>query len=79
MNSQNSAELFETIGGPIAGALWSRSSFTRRIWRSISANRNAASPAWLPEFRDGRFYQRPTWMNAPRGPDVSPELRCILS
>lgn len=115
MNSQNSAELFETIGDPIAGALWSGSPFTSRIWRSITANRNAGSPAWLPTFRDGRFvrfmnqngptvapdtpwgpmrvvflqyasdpitffdhryaYQRPTWMNAPRGPDVSPELR----
>lgn len=115
MNSQNSAELFETIGDPIAGALWSGSPFTSRIWRSITANRNAGSPAWLPEFRDGRFvrfmnqngptvapdapwgpmrvvflqyasdpivffdhryaYQRPVWMNAPRGPDVSPELR----
>ncbi|MET4045671.1 alpha/beta-hydrolase family protein [Bradyrhizobium sp. RT6a] len=115
MNSQDSAELFETIGDPIAGALWSGSPFTSRIWRSITANRNAASPAWLPEFRDGRFvrfmnqngptvapstpwgpmrvvflqyasdpivffdyhyaYQRPTWINAPRGPDVSAELR----
>lgn len=115
MNSQNSAELLETIGDPIAGALWSGSPFTSRIWRSITANRNAGSPAWLPEFRDGRFvrfmnqkgptvvpdapwgpmrvvflqyasdpivffdhryaYQRPVWMKAPRGPDVSPELR----
>jgi uncharacterized membrane protein len=115
MNSEKSAELFETIGDPIAGALWSGPPFESRIWRSITENRNAGSPAWLPEFRDGRFvrfmnqngptvpadapwgpmrvvylqyasdpivffdyrdaYQRPAWMNAPRGPDVSPDLR----
>jgi uncharacterized membrane protein len=115
MNSEQSAELFETIGDPIAGALWSGPPFASRIWRSITENRNEGSPAWLPEFRDGRFvrfmnqngptvprdapwgpirvvylqyasdpivlfdyrdaYQRPAWMRAPRGPDVSPELR----
>ncbi|QAU50329.1 hypothetical protein EAS56_12205 [Bradyrhizobium guangzhouense] len=115
MNSERSAELFETIGDPIAGALWSGAPFASRIWRSITDNRNPGSPAWLPEFRDSRFvrfmnqngstvppetpwgpmrvvylqyasdaitffayrdaYQAPAWMNAPRGPDVSPELR----
>jgi uncharacterized membrane protein len=115
LNSQKSAELFETIGDPIAGALWSGPPFASSIWRSITANRNEGSPAWLPEFRDGRFvrfmnqsgptvpanapwgpmrvvylqyasdavtffdyrdaYRRPDWMNAPRGPDVSPNLR----
>jgi uncharacterized membrane protein len=115
MNSEKSAELFETIGDPIAGALWSGAPFESRIWRSITDNRNRGTPAWLPEFRDGRFvrfmnqngptvpadapwgpmrvvylqyasdaitffayrdaYQAPAWMNAPRGPDVSPELR----
>jgi uncharacterized membrane protein len=115
LNSQKSAELFETIGDPIAGALWSGPPFESRVWRSITANRNQGSPEWRPEFRDGRFvrfmnqtgftvpadapwgpmrvvylqyasdaitffdyrdaYRRPAWMNAPRGPDVSPELR----
>lgn len=115
LNSEKSAELFETIGDPIAGALWSGAPFESRIWRSITDNRNPGSPAWLPEFRDGRFvrfmnqngptvpadapwgpmrvvylqyasdaitffayrdaYHPPAWMNAPRGPDVSPELR----
>lgn len=115
MNSEKSAELFETIGDPIAGALWSGAPFESRIWRSITANRNPGTPAWLPEFRDGRFvrfmnqngptvpadapwgpmrvvylqyasdaitffayrdaYRSPDWMTAPRGPDVSPELR----
>lgn len=115
MNSEKSAELFETIGDPIAGALWSGAPFESRIWRSITDNRNPGSPAWLPNFRDGRFvrfmnqngptvppdtpwgpmrvvylqyasdaitffdygdaYQAPAWMDAPRGPDVSTELR----
>ena len=115
MNSEKSAELFETIADPIAGALWSGPPFESRFWRSITANRNKGSPAWLPEFRDGRFvrfmnqdgptvprdapwgpmrvvylqyasdaivlfdyhdaYRQPAWMYAPRGPDVSPELR----
>lgn len=115
LNSEKSAELFEMIGDPIAGALWSGPPFESRNWRSITANRNPGSPAWLPEFRDGRFvrfmnqngptvpadapwgpmrvvylqyasdaitffayrdaYRPPAWMNAPRGPDVAPELR----
>ncbi|MCA1496310.1 MULTISPECIES: alpha/beta-hydrolase family protein [unclassified Bradyrhizobium] len=115
MNSEKSAELFEMIGDPIAGALLSGAPFESRIWRSITANRNPGTPAWLPEFRDGRFvrfmnqngpsvpadapwgpmrvvylqyasdaitffayhdaYRPPDWMTAPRGPDVSPELR----
>ncbi|SCB11933.1 Uncharacterized membrane protein [Bradyrhizobium shewense] len=115
MNSEKSAELFEMIGDPIAGALWSGAPFESRLWRSITANRNPGSPAWLPEFRDNRLvrfmnqngptvpadapwgpmrvvylqyasdaitffayrdaYQAPAWMSAPRGPDVSPELR----
>ncbi|MET4797495.1 putative membrane protein [Bradyrhizobium sp. LB11.1] len=115
LNSEKSADLFETIGDPIAGALWSGAPFASRIWSSVTANRNPGSPAWLPEFRDGRFvrfmnqngptvppdtpwgpmrvvylqyasdaitffayrdaYRPPAWMSAPRGPDVSPELR----
>jgi uncharacterized membrane protein len=115
LNSEKSAELFEIIGDPIDGALWSGPPFESRFWRSITADRNAGSPAWLPEFRDGRFvrfmnqngptvpretpwgpmrvvylqyasdpitffdyrdaFRPPAWLNAPRGPDVSPELR----
>lgn len=115
LNSEKSAELFEMIGDPIAGALWSGPPFESRNWHSITANRNPGSPAWLPEFRDGRFvrfmnqngptvpadapwgalrvvylqyasdaitffayrdaYRPPAWMSAPRGPDVTPELR----
>lgn len=65
-NSEKSAELFEMIGDPIAGALWSGPPFESRNWRSITDNRNPGSPAWLPEFRDGRFVR---FMNQ-NGPTV---------
>ncbi|MDA9411294.1 membrane protein [Bradyrhizobium sp. CCBAU 45384] len=69
MNSEKSAELFETIGDPIAGALWSGTPFESRIWRSITDNRNPDTPAWLPEFRDSRFVR---FMNQ-NGPTVPPD------
>lgn len=115
LNSERSAQLFETLGDPIQGALWSGPPFESSIWRQATDARNAGSPAWLPQFRDGsiiRFmnqngatvpgdrpwgpmrivylqyasdaitffdyrdlYRSPDWLSAPRGPDVSPELR----
>jgi uncharacterized membrane protein len=55
MNSAKSVELFETIGDPLNGALWSGPPFESHIWRAITEGRNAGSPAWLPDFRDGSF------------------------
>ena len=55
MNSEKSVELFEILGDPIQGALWSGPPFESRIWRSITEHRNPGSPAWLPQFRDGSF------------------------
>ncbi|QIG46624.1 hypothetical protein G5V57_01920 [Nordella sp. HKS 07] len=55
MNSEKSAQLFEMIGDPIDGALWSGPPFASRGWRSVTDLRNAGSPAWLPQFRDGSF------------------------
>lgn len=115
MNSERSAELFEMIGDPVEGALWSGPPFGSRLWRSFTEGREPDSPAWLPVFRDGRFvrfmnqnggtvpadrlwgamrvvylqyasdavtffdyrdvYRRPAWLESPRGPDVSPQLR----
>lgn len=115
LNSERSTDVFEILGDPIDGALWSGPPFASRIWRQVTQARNAGSPAWLPEFRNGatfRFmnqngptvptetpwgrmrivylqyasdaitffdyhdlYRQPDWMNAPRGPDVSPHLR----
>lgn len=115
MNSQLSSELFQVLGDPYQGTLWSGPPFTSRLWRSITNNRNEGTPEWLPEFRDGSyarftnqnnalklpnshwgpmrivylqyasdpivffdpkdFYREPDWMEAPRGPDVSPQLK----
>lgn len=55
MNSEKSFEMFELIGDPINGALWSGPPFRNRLWRTITDDRNAGSPAWLPQFRDGAF------------------------
>jgi uncharacterized membrane protein len=66
MNSEQSVELLETIGDPIAGALWCGPPFESRLWRTMTENRNAGSPAWLPEVRDGRFVR---FMNQ-NGPTV---------
>ncbi|WP_407529495.1 alpha/beta hydrolase [Methylobacterium oryzisoli] len=55
MHSESSIELFELIGDPINGALWSGPPFGSRFWRSVTDGRNPGSPAWLPEFREGRF------------------------
>jgi uncharacterized membrane protein len=53
LNSEKSVQLFEIVGDPIDGALWSGPPFQSRRWRSIMDHRNSGSPAWLPEVRDG--------------------------
>lgn len=74
MNSERSAEIFTLIGDPIAGALWSGPPFESRIWRSVTDRRNAGTPQWLPQFRDGsivRFLNQqgsPVPMDRPWGP-----------
>ncbi len=52
MNSETSIGLFEMIGDPISGVLWSGPPFASRIWRSVSDARNQGSPRWRPVFRD---------------------------
>jgi len=55
MNSEQSTDLFEVLRDPFDGALWSGPPYSARLWRSITADRNPGSPAWLPRFRDGSF------------------------
>lgn len=55
LNSARSTELFELLGDPIQGALWSGPPFASAIWRSVTNRRNAGTPEWLPQFRDGSF------------------------
>lgn len=54
-NSEQSTDLIEILGDPLAGALWSGPPFSSRLWRFLTDHRNPGSPAWLPRFRDGSF------------------------
>jgi uncharacterized membrane protein len=53
LNSQLSADLLDIIADPFQGALWSGAPFQSATWKTVTANRNPGSPAWLPTFRDG--------------------------
>lgn len=55
LNSERSIDLFELLGDPVDGALWSGPPFASRRWREITGDRNPGSPAWLPRFRDDAF------------------------
>lgn len=51
--SDLSVDLFDVIGAPFQGALWSGPPFNSRTWRQATDQRQPDSPAWLPRFRDG--------------------------
>lgn len=53
MNSDLSADMFDVIGDPYQGALWSGPPFPSRTWNTATRERRPGSPAWLPRFRDG--------------------------
>jgi len=53
LGSEASADLVTLFPDPIEGALWSGPPFASTAWARTTAGRNAGSPAWLPEFRDG--------------------------
>jgi uncharacterized membrane protein len=52
-NSDLSNDLFQVIGDPYQGVLWSGPPFNSRTWSNVTAHRNPGTPAWLPDFRDG--------------------------
>lgn len=52
LNSERAADLYDVIGDPYSGALWSGPPFRSETWREITAERDPGSPAWLPRFRD---------------------------
>jgi uncharacterized membrane protein len=64
LSSELSTELFEVLGDPYHGALWSGPPFRSRGWRSITNRRNPGSPEWLPRFRDGSFVRFTSQENA---------------
>ena len=53
LNSERSADMWDIVGNPFHGALWSGPPFRSPTWQWVTANRNPDSPAWLPRFRDG--------------------------
>ena len=74
LNSEQSAQLFELIGDPPHGAMWSGVPFLSKTWNAITTHRNSSSPAWLPRFRDDSFVRfmnqdgSPVPADAPWGP-----------
>ena len=74
LNSERSFELFELLGDPFDGAVWSGPPFAAARWASLTAARNPGTPVWLPQFRDGAFVRfmnqdgSPTPAETPLGP-----------
>ncbi len=54
-NSQRSFTLFDILGDPIDGALWSGPPFPSELWRNLTNQREANTPEWLPVVEQGRF------------------------
>ena len=78
LNSARSFDLFDIIGDPIAGAVWSGPPFASGVWRSITDGRNDGSPMWLPEFRDSRIVRFMNQNGSTLPPDT-PGGRCASS
>lgn len=53
LNSQLSADAYSVIADPFQGALWSGPPFRSERWKTFTRQRNAGSPEWLAQFRDG--------------------------
>jgi uncharacterized membrane protein len=71
LNSDRSADLFDIVGDPFHGALWSGPPFASETWQMATAERNPESPPWLPRFRDGsiiRFKNQESSLTALYGP-----------
>ncbi len=52
--SQASISRVELLNDPVDGALWVGSPFVSEFWNRITAMRDPGSPAWLPEYQQGR-------------------------
>ena len=53
LNSERSADIWDLVGEPIDGALWSGPPFRSRTWQWATTQRHPETPAWRPRFRDG--------------------------
>ncbi|SMF58344.1 Uncharacterized membrane protein [Xaviernesmea oryzae] len=68
LNSQQSLDIYNVVGDPINGALWSGPPFRSAKWRAAVAGRNPETPEWLPTFRDGSVIR---FANQEHAPDRS--------
>jgi uncharacterized membrane protein len=64
LNSQRSADLFDVLGDPLQGALWSGPPFPSSMWNSVTRRRQPGSPAWLPRFGNGSVVRFTAQTNA---------------
>lgn len=53
LNSSRSVDIYDVVGDPFDGAVWSGPPFSSQRWRAATDGRDPGSPAWLPRFRDG--------------------------
>lgn len=74
LNSDRSFDIFDVVGDPFNGALWSGPPFRSETWRAATNRRVQGSPAWLPRYRDStvtRFTDQQDRLDmpgVPRGP-----------
>lgn len=52
LNSDRSFDIYEIVGDPFQGVLWSGPPFRSETWRTATEQRVPGSPAWLPRFGD---------------------------
>ncbi len=55
ISSEQSVAIYEILADPIQGALWVGPPFPSPLWRRLTNERVAGSPAWLPRVGTGAF------------------------
>jgi uncharacterized membrane protein len=53
LSSERAAQLYEVLEDPHNGAVWAGPPFASTVWTTVTSNRVAGSPPWLPRFGDG--------------------------
>lgn len=57
MNSARSFDLFDIVGDPVDGAVWSGPPFASLTWQRVTKGRNPGSPEWRPIIGDSRLFR----------------------
>lgn len=57
LNSDLASDAYAVLGDPFEGALWAGPPFASRTWSQVTAARQQASPAWLPEARNASVFR----------------------